>query len=286
MARATIEKRLETIERQRASRNPQPACPQHAAEVAKFSEQRQQALALAEKILMAKAATIDGGNEWSPLHHFSAAEVDVFSSLGWGRDEIRRELGRSKSILRWQSIAGSTADRKRAEERSVDAQKELDEQKPKLEAEIEKLQRKLRTLEREKTEAAADAEQRQIAVQNLRKQVPAHVQGEHSRRVTLLAPLRREIGEVKARVNSVRDIIGIDISGVDGQRQAQQLAHSWRPQAVARSDRGYVHVGEWRSLVSELREELPELEKRQETLQNELDTAKADADSLLDIYAG
>lgn len=275
-----VAERAKAIERQQQERS---AASQAAAEIA---TQRRDLVAIAEQIIRSRAAAILAADTiWAPRMFFTADEVAVFDSLAWDAPKLRREMSRIATMVRWEAEAGTSAERTAAAERLAAADTELCEQAPALEAEMAKLQRQLSALQRAKRDAAVEVDRREGAIKHLQELAPSEAVEERDRRILALAPLRQAYGEAVLRQQRIQTLVGLNVDGPDGWRQASLCAETWGRSDLQRhaNDR-YVDMPGWLKFVDELKPELPELEARIAEQRAKLDAAMSDADALLSVY--
>ncbi len=102
------------------------------------------------------------------------------SRLGWDEYEVKSQLRRTNNQIRLQAIAGSPSDRESAIVERDKSAEVLEKEGPKLLSKIEALQKQHDALERDSRLSAKRVEDQAVAVEQLRKLVPDHIQDKYN----------------------------------------------------------------------------------------------------------
>jgi cold shock CspA family protein len=121
----------------------------------------------------------------------TAGELTYFQSeLRWDERQVKAELRRMSNVLRLRGIAGSPADREAASAEADTAAAVLAKEQPKLQAKIDELQAKLRSLDADARLSAKRQADQAEAVEQLRTLCPAHIR----------ESVRQAISEINATI--------------------------------------------------------------------------------------
>ena len=124
--------------------------------------------------------------------------------------ECDRLMRRFEIVARNQEIAGTAADREALAKAAEDAAKRVDEDGPKIRAEIEVLQRKLNQLEKERDSAAKRTAEADNAVTQLRNACPLPLQKLRDGKLRHLAPLQTECNAMLVDCRHLENLLQLD----------------------------------------------------------------------------
>lgn len=226
-----------------------------AAEPALVQEHRT-AEERAEQVLTRVA---ESGQDWP-----SPDEWPIFDSLNLNRFAVERKIERTKTRVKWQEVAGSTSDRKRAEEALTDARAKLDSEAPDIQAELSRMRELLRELEEGVSIAEKELRERSEAVQHVRQLLPDSVRRRADREI---AEIKREARkgedyqEFCKRRGFLKGFVHYELS--PALEVGQHLTSAQRDEQRAVRDYLAKHElteREWPSHRAELQDELQEIQ--------------------------
>lgn len=201
------------------------------------------------------------------------AELTFFKrECGWEQKAVNDQLRRMNNVLRLQSIAGSSADRKATTKEAATATEVFEKEGPKLAAKIEELQTKLNGLERDARLSAKRCEEQLEAAQRLRELVPEYVAGQVRSEVNRIeSTIGRELLDAETRVNELECCL-TPSRYTDEQTYLQALQRSFRDAVIVVAGDGFIRRAaspEWPAIRSGIQTELAELKPRIESLRSQ-----------------
>lgn len=126
------------------------------------------------------------------------------SQLRWSERQTREELRRMSNVLRLRGIAGSPADRAAASVEAEVAATVLAKEQPKLQAKIDELTAKLRSLDADARLSAKRQADQAEAVEGLRALAPQHIREAVQHRESELAHgIGKRLSDVEIRLNEI-----------------------------------------------------------------------------------
>ena len=202
--------------------------------------------------------------------------------------ETERLLRRYHTVRSHQQIAGTADDREALAKAATDAAQRVETEGPKIREQIETLQRKLNSLEREASSASRRVDESQTAVKQLRSLCPTPVQRLRDSRMRNLQPLMREIQSLRVDADELRVLLSLDTN--DPKALETLHTHQISRDCVRRSVDQHRRIGyalipdvyqKWREdSLAELAEMTPEIAR----LEAEYDAAAAEVDRLLGYW--
>ena len=217
------------------------------------------------------------------------SEVSWFrTGMGWDDRQLRREVGRVRSVLEAQAIAGTSADREATKRQSEEAAELLESEGRQVQRQISELESKLRSMERDAAAAQRRVEQQAEAVERLKKLVPEAIADEvRQKQSDIDHSLGRELAEAEGRHQQLR----VCLDRPEGMEPKQHV------EAIERLDRravewfklqGQLHdrrvTPQWASLRPQYEAERDELAEKIEALKIEIAAAHAEAAKPLEHY--
>lgn len=256
--------------------------------VAQAVQRQTELFAAVEALLFGKAA------KGETIDSFSSGELLLCSSLSWDRKRTATELGQRSAIWGMQQQAGSSADRREAQERLEAARDKLAAEGPKLREELARVTSELNgeitAMEQAVAEANQKVDSQNAAVTYLQKWLPPHVIPAADRAVDAVNRQHGQtISQLQLSIDRIVNLAKIKPVDLEGKQAAIRYAEAsgHRDLLLARqNDRNQheVNVTAWRSHVSELQATLPELRKKLETAKAEQAAALVEAQSARNFY--
>lgn len=208
--------------------------------------------------------------------------------LGWSETTVREQLRRMVNVMRFQSIAGTTADRKAAATEAATASSVLEKEGPKISDQIAKLQAKLSSMERDERLASKRVDEQGLAIEQLRKLAPVHIDDKFNSQKRLLKnTIRQQISDAEIRINELECCLNPSRYPRESD-YLDALQRSFRDAVEVRASNGMgrkSHSSKWPSIRVELERELAELHAKMGPLQAQYDSELAKIESSLDYYA-
>jgi hypothetical protein len=217
------------------------------------------------------------------------AELTYFARhVGWDEQQVREQVRRMGSVLRFKAIAGSDDDRAAAQREATTAAEVLAKEGPKVEAKITELQAKLRSLESDARLSEKRVSEQAEAVNQLRELCPAHIAAKVREAVNIIEhSLGREISDCEGRINLLRCCLTPSLFK-DQATYLEALSRSF-PAAITKGMQGsYIKrsfSAEWPSIRAAFEAELPELETKVAKLKTQHAEAIEVAEGPLNFYA-
>lgn len=215
------------------------------------------------------------------------AEFAYFAKLGWDENEVRSQLRRTHSRLRFQAIAGGPNDRKAGKAEATRTANVLADQGPKLEAEIEKLEKKLRQLQQAAKLAQQRQEDQEDAVRKLRELIPSHIRDKYNfDKRALSVSVRRPLLDAKTRLQQLELL-----TNPDRHATPRDYIEAIRSQPGAVDEiptRGYTQrqlSAAYPAILAEWKAELAELEPQVKAMERDYEQKKAAIDRTLEFYS-
>lgn len=249
-----------------------------AAELVDFDRRQRACL----KIL----ADMARGEEVSP------EEEHYLRFAGYSEPDIRRELGRMGRAIDYLKIAGHSQERQQAASRLAKLEDELAGTIGAMKAERDRLNNEIANAEKQLTEARADVERRNAAVEQLRNAttLPGYI-------IKQLDSVRKRRGEsapaktqreAEARLQLIQGVLSL--TDRDGKRRhAESLLLSKGPNLlVIKTENGVtskqLNDGLWSEYLQQLREEIPQREAELAAASKQLKTYDDEAEAIKDFY--
>ena len=212
--------------------------------------------------------------------------------VGWNETQVKEQLRRMHSVLRFEAIAGTPENREAAKVEAAKAKEVYDKEVPKVQAQLEKLEAKLRQLETDKRVSSTRIEQQTEAVEKLRELAPEHIAAEvNQRRGLIKSTLGRELLDKKSRAIEIESCLDPS-KHANPKMHIEAVRRSCR-EAVAEIVRGrdegyqslsYAFSDKWPSIRAAMENELAELQPQIDELQTQLDAELSALKNSLDFY--
>lgn len=213
------------------------------------------------------------------------AELVTFQQkMGWDEKEVRTQLRRMHSVLRLQAIAGTPASREAAEQEATTATAVAEKEVRKIDDQMEKLQAKKDTFERDARLSAKRFEEQRQAELQLRGLAPKHIQEMVRHAVGAIeSTIGREILNMEVRINELENCLD-PTKHRDEQAYLETLHRSFRPAVIVGGNKRVLSP-EWPAIRNEIQAELTDLKERIEPLKAQRAELTEQAEKPLAFYA-
>jgi hypothetical protein len=245
--------------------------------------ERDELFAAAEKLLEAMARD---------PHSVDVEDKFVFQVLGWDEEQVRRELSRVHSVLKWRPMAGSSKEFAEAIETHHALQQSVPEECEKIEAQIKKLSEKLATEQRKLTDAEKRVQRMETSRRNLRDMIPSRVKKMFDSRMVQIRSSRSaaRMRELASRHRVITDVLQ-NLSEVTSKNYRSIIYHvegakveGVLPPPTALGSSRTIDEAAWSRYLNQLRNELPAVESELRELTAEYEDELASAETILDYY--
>jgi hypothetical protein len=241
----------------------------------------------------------------------SESTIRLGQALGFSYpDEINRQLGRARSVVRWKARAGTCADLKRDRDALVAARATRAKRLPELDAAAEKIDAERRAIDAAVTDGEQRVSTREEAREVLRKNVPPWVKDRCARAEMRVQTGFRGLPAMEARIAlipQVKTITGgaqpdsprllhLQAAAADTDHpEAAALARavfeeriveipSGNPHHPQKTTRTTISEGAWERYLAHLETERAELEPKVAKLKAERERELETARTALDVY--
>ncbi|TWU36025.1 hypothetical protein [Novipirellula artificiosorum] len=217
-------------------------------------------------------------------------EMIYFRERGWDESRVKSERRRMHNVIRDEAIAGDLATRKASQVEAKKSGEVLASEGPKLDAQIDALQKQRDALERDARLAKKRVTDQTEAVVRLRELAPEHVrESANEQRRLVKSSLGKTLGEKKIRLNELDCCLDPGKYGDDVKKYLEQVKRSVPGAVIERNIHGRRELqfsADWMDIEKHLREEKRELEPEIAKLESELSAALQAIEESLDYYAG
>lgn len=206
------------------------------------------------------------------------------SRLGWTDQDIRKQRTRIATVRRWQSISGTAKDREAMAQEAETAKQVYEDKAPKIEAEIEKLQQRLRSLENDRDRSAKRLGEMEEAAAKLKDVwlLPAHRRAEYLAASNAFSHgINRELMDVDAEIKYIGHQLNWDHSSPTVVYDHIRFAGR---HFITQGARGWQVTEAWHEHVADIKKRLPELHRQRAELQAEFDRQSAELAAMLGVY--
>ena len=205
------------------------------------------------------------------------------TKLGWDDKQYRKERRRMVSVIRWEQIAGTIADREALEREAHAAETEFKEKGAELEQQIQALTKERNALQRKANQLLKRSDEATDGADRLREptMLPVAIGAAfNSRRSLINNSLRRALLDVEGEIHHARVQIGIDTTS----REGIELVRLNRSDCVVEQNGRQQVTPEWADHVAALKSKLPELEAQRNSARDKYDEACDALEPLLNWY--
>lgn len=210
------------------------------------------------------------------------------SRLGWDDSEIARQLNRVRSVARHQSIVGTKSQRDAAIADRERCAKLVETEIPRLQAEIEKLQDQIASIERSATRSTQKVEQIDASLVELQSLLRPDVLDEWESKTKSIAEEFQEIGELNIEISFRENLLGSVPSDFNDRQLFLERVKQAFPDCVMRNPhklgQSILVEPNWSQRKNVLAKELSEMIDRRSMLVEARSKARAEADELLNFY--
>ena len=225
------------------------------------------------------------------------AQLVLFAkSLGFDKEQLRRELGRCRNVLELQAAAGTAKQRQTAKTVLQKAEAACGSRGAELRQQIAKAQAELNVLNEAQSTAQRVVDAQEAAVVGLRGLVPDFVKQEHeARRMALKREIHTELGESEGRLASLEQLLKMESpdASLRAHRNAELACRALKPSLLTGEPAaGSPHMTQyrinrsgWAQLRKDAASEVPGLQAEITRLKSLLAERTSElGDELLDYY--
>lgn len=228
--------------------------------------EREELLDVAEQVLEQMAVDPQGVD---PSDKF------VFQVLGMSEEDVRREVSRMNSVIKWRPMAGTNAEYAEAVETLDALQKSVPEEVERIQSQIRKLSEKLSIEQRKLSSAEKAVQTMESARRALRESIPARIRKLFDDRMVQIRSSRSSVRmrELAARKRTIEQVLQ-DLTIITPKTSRSIILHAQAmkvqgivppPSSLGTEQR--VNEEAWNRYLDQLREELPTIEPELKQLQ-------------------